>query len=187
MTIIVCENVMENMILVGFGSNLTTARLKSSQAVLEAAVNALESKNIIVIGRSSWYRSAPLPASDQPWFVNGVAQVATSLPPQALLEALHAVEAEFGRVRGAPNASRTLDLDLLAYGDQVIDVPGGLRVPHPRLAERAFVLQPLAELAPQWRHPVSGLTAAALLARLPSGQAVERLDGGAAEGPPPEC
>ncbi|MGE5767893.1 MAG: 2-amino-4-hydroxy-6-hydroxymethyldihydropteridine diphosphokinase [Bacteroidota bacterium] len=181
MTIIVCENVRENMILVGLGSNLTTARLKSSQAVLEAALNALEKKNITVVRRSLWYRSAPVPPSDQPWFVNGVAQVETSLPPHALLEALHSVEAEYGRVRGAPNASRTLDLDLLAYGDLVMDEPGGLRVPHPRLAERAFVLQPLAELVPQWRHPVSGLTAEALLARLPGGQAVEQLEEGPAE------
>ena len=127
MTIIVCENVRENMILVGLGSNLTTARLKSSQAVLEAALNALEKKNITVVRRSLWYRSAPVPPSDQPWFVNGVAQVETSLPPHALLEALH------------------------------------------------------AELVPQWRHPVSGLTAEALLARLPGGQAVEQLEEGPAE------
>lgn len=166
------------MILLGLGSNLTTGRFKSSQDVLESALNALEKRNIRIVRRSSWYRSAPLPPSDQPWFVNGVAWAETSLSPQALLEALHAVEAEYGRVRGAPNASRTLDLDLLAYGDRVIDEPGGLKLPHPRLAERAFVLQPLAELAPRWRHPVSGLTPDALLARLPAGQTVERVEEG---------
>lgn len=172
------------MILIGLGSNLTTPRLKSSQAVLEEALNTLEKRNITIVRRSSWYRTAPVPPSDQPWFVNGVAQIATTLPPRALLEALHAVEAEYGRVRSVRNASRTLDLDLLAYGERVIDEPGGLRVPHPRLAERAFVLQPLAELAPRWRHPESGLTAEALLARLPAGQAVERLEEGrSGEGP----
>jgi len=179
-TIIVCGNDRENMILLGLGSNLTTARLRSSQDVLESALNTLEKINIKVIRRSSWYRSAPVPSSDQPWFVNGVSRVETTLSPQALLEALHAVESEYGRVRGARNASRTLDLDLLAYGDRVIDEPGGLKLPHPRLAERAFVLQPLAELAPRWRHPVSGLTAEALLGRMPAGQAVERLEEGPA-------
>lgn len=163
------------MILIGLGSNLTTAWLKSSQEVLEEAIKTIEKNNIKVVGRSSWYRSAPVPPSEQPWFVNGVAQVETSLLPQELLAALHAVEAEFGRVRTLRNASRTLDLDLLAYGDQVVDDPGGLQLPHPRLAERAFVLRPLAELVPGWRHPVSGLTAQALLARLPAEQAVEPL------------
>jgi 2-amino-4-hydroxy-6-hydroxymethyldihydropteridine diphosphokinase len=164
------------MILLGLGSNLTTARLTSSQEVLEESLKALENHNVRAARRSSWYRSAPVPPSDQPWFVNGVAEVETNLPPRALLEALHAVEAEYGRVRGARNASRTLDLDLLAYGDCVIHDPGGLQLPHPRLAERAFVLQPLAELAPLWRHPVSGLTAMEMAARLPPGQAVAPLE-----------
>lgn len=126
--------------------------------------------------RSSWYRSAPVPPSDQPWFVNAVAGVRTALSPRDLLVALHDVEAEFGRVRSVRNASRTLDLDLLAYGDAVIEDPGGLVLPHPRLAERAFVLLPLAEVAPAWRHPVSGLTAGEMLALLPAGQTVEKID-----------
>lgn len=175
-SIIVCGNDRENMILLGLGSNLTTARLTSSQEVLEESLKALEKRNIRVVRKSSWYRSAPVPPSDQPWFVNGVAEVETDLPPRALLETLHAVEAEYGRVRGARNASRTLDLDLLAYSDCVLHDPGGLQLPHPRLAERAFVLQPLAQLAPEWRHPVSGLTAGEMLAGLPPGQLVERLD-----------
>lgn len=100
------------------------------------------------------------------------------MAPQDLLQALHDVEAEYGRIRGARNASRTLDLDLLAYRDLVIDEPGGVNLPHPRLAERAFVLQPLAELAPCWRHPVTGLTPAEMLAGLPPGQLVERLSEG---------
>lgn len=179
-SIIVCGNDRENMILLGLGSNLTTARLTSSQEVLEESLKALEKHNIRVVRKSSWYRSAPVPPSAQPWFVNGVAEVETDLPPRALLEALHAVEAEYGRVRGARNASRTLDLDLLAYGDCVLHDPDGLQLPHPRLAERAFVLQPLAELAPLWRHPVSGLTAVEMAALLPPGQAVEPM-----ESPPP--
>jgi 2-amino-4-hydroxy-6-hydroxymethyldihydropteridine diphosphokinase len=157
---------------------LTTAQFPTSEQILEAAINALIKRNIEVLLRSSWYRSAPIPASDQPWFVNGVASLRTQMAPQDLLQALHDVEAEYGRIRGARNASRTLDLDLLAYRDLVIDEPGGLKLPHPRLAERAFVLQPLAELAPCWRHPVTGLTPAEMLAGLPPGQLVERLSEG---------
>jgi 2-amino-4-hydroxy-6-hydroxymethyldihydropteridine diphosphokinase len=107
--------------------------------------------------------------------VNAVASLTSALPPRELLAALHDVEAEFGRERSLRNASRTLDLDLLAYEDAVIDEPGGLVLPHPRLGERAFVLLPLAEIAPGWRHPVSGRTAGEMLADLPAGQAVEKL------------
>ena len=113
--------------------------------------------------RSRWYMSQPVPPSDQPWYVNGVVAVETALAPPALLEALLAVEAGFGRRRSAPNAARTLDLDLLDY-DGTQCVSERLVLPHPRLHERRFVLAPLAEIAPQWRHPRSGKTAAELLA-----------------------
>jgi len=165
------------MILIGLGSNLTTEAQKTSQEVLESALNLLVDNDTSIEGLSSWYRSAPVPISDQPWFVNGVARLSTTLPPDDLLARLHEVEAQFGRVRTVRNASRTLDLDLLAYDDVVSEVPGGLVLPHPRIAERAFVLLPLAELVPDWRHPVSGQTASEMLAALPSGQQVERIDG----------
>jgi 2-amino-4-hydroxy-6-hydroxymethyldihydropteridine diphosphokinase len=164
------------MILVGLGSNLVTERYTSSVQVLESAIKSLEHKGIAVEAISSWYRSAPVPASDQPWFVNAVARIATALPPANLLQVLHQIEAEYGRVRNLPNDSRTLDLDLLAYGDAVVDEAQGLVLPHPRLAERAFVLLPLAEVAPGWRHPVTGRTAAEMLAALPAGQQVEKID-----------
>ena len=164
------------MILAGLGSNLTTRRLPTSEDVLEASVKSMESRGISVVGRSSWFRSAPVPASDQPWFVNGVVKLETELSPWRLLALFHDIEAEYGRIRSAPNASRTLDLDLLAYHDLVVDEAGGLTLPHPRLAERAFVLQPLMQLAPEWRHPLSGLTAVEMLADLPAGQQVERLE-----------
>ena len=113
---------------------------------------------------SPWYRSAPVPASDQPWYVNAVAEVRTPLAPAPLLAFLHKVEREFGRVRGVANAARVLDLDLLAYGDAIADGrDGGPVLPHPRLHERAFVLVPLVDLAPGWRHPMLGKTAAELL------------------------
>jgi 2-amino-4-hydroxy-6-hydroxymethyldihydropteridine diphosphokinase len=167
---------VENMILAGLGSNMTTPQLPTSERLLEESLKSMEERGITVSGRSSWFRSAPVPASDQPWFVNGVAKLVTDLSPWRLLALLHDVEAEYGRVRSVPNASRTLDLDLLAYDDLIVGGTDGLMLPHPRLAERAFVLRPLAQLAPEWRHPVSGLTAGEMLAGLPPGQRVERLD-----------
>lgn len=163
------------MILIALGSNLVTPEFDTSQKLLETSLKLLGKKDIQIVRRSSWYRSAPVPVSDQPWFVNGVVQVASTLDPKALLEALHAVEIEYGRMRSQRNASRTLDLDLLAYDAQVITEADGLVLPHPRLQERAFVLLPLAELAPQWRHPVNGLTALEMLASLAPGQQVERI------------
>lgn len=134
-----------------------------------AALAALETKGIGILKRSRWYESAPVPASDQPWFINGVVSIITSSNPYNLMKLTQEIETDFGRTRIAPNAARPLDLDLLAYGDLVIDRPGpdGLILPHPRLAERAFVLLPWAEISPHWRHPVTGKTVAAMVAELP--------------------
>jgi 2-amino-4-hydroxy-6-hydroxymethyldihydropteridine diphosphokinase len=163
------------VILIGIGANLPGAH-GSPRAACEAALMELERRGVAVLVASRWYASAPVPASDQPWFVNGVAEVATALDPAALLALLHEVEHGFGRVRAARNAARTLDLDLLAYRDLTIAEAGGLCVPHPRLAERAFVLLPLFEIAPGWRHPVSRLGAASLLAGLPEAPAIRVID-----------
>ena len=117
-----------------------------------------------------------MPASDQPWYVNGVAEVETNLSADTLLIQLHAVEAELGRVRGTLNAARQIDLDLIDYGGEIAPGgPGRAILPHPRLAERAFVLKPLADLAPDWRHPVTGAAIGDLLAALPPGQLTERV------------
>jgi len=161
------------MILVGLGGNLPTSH-GGPQATLEAALVALEASGVRVLQRSRFYRTAPVPPSGQPWFVNAVAAVATALGPAALLNLLLDIERRFGRVRGEPNAARTLDLDLLAYDDLVTGGDGPV-LPHPRLAERAFVLLPLAEVAPEWRHPLTGRSAADLIAALPSGQTAEPL------------
>ena len=154
------------MILIGVGANLPSLR-GSPRATCQAALIELERRDIAIARKSRWYESAPIPPSDQPWFVNGVAAVVTALSPHALLTLLHDIERAFGRIRGAPNAARTLDLDLLAYHDTVLAEPGGLILPHPRMMERAFVLLPLAEIAPEWRHPVARATAADLAGRLP--------------------
>lgn len=107
--------------------------------------------------QSSLYRSAPVGANTegQPDYVNAVAGLLTTLPALELLDALFAVERRFGRTRSFRNAPRTLDLDLLLYGDEVIDMPA-LRIPHPRMHERAFVLLPLAEVAPTLHIPRLG-------------------------------
>ena len=162
------------MILVGIGSNLAAPGYGSPQDTVEAAVAALPRVGVAVVGRSPWYLSEPVPASDQPWFVNGVVAVATELPPPVLLARLLALEARFGRERGARDAARTLDLDLLDYDGRQCST-ATLELPHPRLHERRFVLVPLCDIAPEWRHPRLGLTASELLRRLPPGQPIRRV------------
>jgi len=136
----------------------------SLEALLEAALSAFLHADIRVVRRSGWWRSAAWPDPGAPAYLNGVAIVETQLPPRALLERLLGIEAAFGRRRTLANAPRTLDLDLIAYGRRVIDEPG-LVLPHPRAHQRLFVMGPLAEIAPDWTHPVLGATAAELAER----------------------
>jgi len=131
---------------------------------------------------SSWYMTEPVPPSGQPWYVNAVARLEVEAgvmepDPAALLRALQVIEAEAGRVRGEPNAARTLDLDIIAMGEQgqmVRSAPDPV-LPHPRAHLRAFVLVPLLEVAPEWVHPSAGVGAAELLRGLPD-QGVRRMD-----------
>ncbi len=160
------------MILLGLGANLPSTA-GAPEATLAAALAALAAAGVAVERRSPWYRTAPVPAGDQPWYVNGVAAVATPLEPAALLALLHRVEAGFGRVRRTPNEARPLDLDILDYHGLRRETPPVL--PHPRLHLRGFVLLPLRDVAPDWRHPISGAGVAELVARLPPGQRAERL------------
>ena len=161
------------MVLIGLGGNLPSSAGQPPQT-FAAALAALGQYGCRVVARSPLYRTAPVPVSDQPWFVNAVAQLATDLGPEALLAALLAVEARFGRQRSVPNAARPLDLDLLAYDEICLDGPD-LVLPHPRLHLRAFVLRPLVDLAPDWRHPRLGRTARELLVALPPGETVEPM------------
>lgn len=159
---------MSHVAFIGIGSNLD-----GPQARVLAAFDALERlPQTRVTGRSPLYRSAPLGGPPQPDYVNAVARLETALAPQALLAALLAIEATQGRTRDEPNAPRTLDLDLLLYDAEHSAQPG-LRLPHPRMHERRFVLAPLVDLEAGARIPGKG-TAAELLARC-SRQPLERI------------
>ena len=163
------------MIFVGIGANLPSS-YGSPRQTCEAAVRALIDAGIDVFARSRWFESAPVPVSDQPWYVNGVAALKTDESPEALLQRLHTIEARFGRVRRERNEARVLDLDLLAYHDVVRPGPEAPILPHPRLRDRAFVLLPLVELDPQWRHPATGERISDLIARLDPGQETRPLE-----------
>lgn len=159
----------DDAVIIALGSNLSDG-FASVVALLEAAVLRLEGVGFRVVRRSAWWRSASWPDPTRPSYLNGVAIVETQLAPAETLVALRRLEADFGRKRGEPNAPRTLDLDLIAHGRTVADdEAAGLILPHPRAAERRFVMGPLAEIAPQWRHPSLGLSAQALARTAPVG------------------
>ena len=146
---------------IAFGSNLGDSR-----SILNNAIDRLNlHPQIKIITVSKWYQTAPI-GPPQPDYLNGCTIVETSLTPVDLLNTLQSIETEFGRVRLEHWGARTLDLDLLLYGDRIIDLPT-LQIPHPRMTERAFVLEPLAEIAPHWLEPKSGKSIACLFQLLP--------------------
>lgn len=163
-------------IYIGLGANLPHPTYGAPVDTLKAALADLGTRGIEVRRLSPWYRSAPVPASDQPWYLNAVAEIATELSADGLLAVLHEVEEAFGRIRSEPNAARRIDLDLLDFcGELASGGLGKATLPHPRMTARAFVLRPLADLVPAWRHPVTGAPIEALVAALPADQIIERL------------
>ncbi|MBI3437540.1 MAG: 2-amino-4-hydroxy-6-hydroxymethyldihydropteridine diphosphokinase [Proteobacteria bacterium] len=159
---------------VGLGANLPFEGLEGP-ALLAAAARAIEAAGVKVLAISNIWRSAAWPLSDQPDFFNAVAMVeAGQRSPRDLYMTLRSIELKFGRERRERWAARTLDLDVLAIDGRQGDF-GEVTLPHPRMHERAFVLAPLAEVAPHWRHPIAGLTAAELLKTVPAEQRYRQL------------
>ena len=146
---------------IALGSNLGDREETLLSSI--AALRQLGSVDAI----SSFYETEPVGMVEQPDFLNAVVALQTALPPRELMAALLRIEQQHGRDRSVsvPKGPRTLDLDLLSYGDVVTETPA-LTLPHPSVAERRFVLAPLKEIAPQWRHPINGKTAAILLSEL---------------------
>ncbi|WP_374570776.1 2-amino-4-hydroxy-6-hydroxymethyldihydropteridine diphosphokinase [Phenylobacterium sp.] len=154
---------LDEAVVVALGSNLAGG-YGSSEALLEAALARFAQAGLPVLSRSRWWVSTAWPDPRKPEYRNGVVLVEAQMDAEQTIRTLFRIEAAFKRRRGAANAPRTLDLDLIAHGRTVLDTPE-LALPHPRAHDRLFVMGPLAEVAPGWRHPVLGRTAAELAAQ----------------------
>jgi 2-amino-4-hydroxy-6-hydroxymethyldihydropteridine diphosphokinase len=161
---------MTTPIFIALGGNIG-----DRAARLDAALTRLDDV-MTVVARSPVYETAPLYVTDQPAFLNMVVGGRTALAVVALLERLQEIERALGRAPGARNGPRAIDLDILYYGDATIDRPPTLVIPHPRIAERRFVLQPLADIAPAHRDPATGMTVTEMLAALPPSDDVQRWE-----------
>jgi 2-amino-4-hydroxy-6-hydroxymethyldihydropteridine diphosphokinase len=178
----------QNFALLALGSNLPAAN-STPIAVLQQALQTLANLGLPALKTSRFYQTPCFPAGAGPDYVNAAALIQTNLPAERLLVLLHEVEAQFGRVRTTRWSGRTLDLDLLAMGDNVLPnakvwqhwadlapdqqskiAPDQLILPHPRLQDRAFVLVPLAEIVPDWRHPMRGQTVLQMLQARPQSE-----------------
>jgi 2-amino-4-hydroxy-6-hydroxymethyldihydropteridine diphosphokinase len=167
------------MILIALGANLNHPLYGEPINSLRAAITEIEQSGLQITAKSSWYKTAPVPVSDQPWFVNAVIEIETSLTAADLLNLLHTIERKFGRVREIQWEARVLDLDLLAYGSLVTenkDQVAGNVIPHPRMHERLFVMAPLSEIAPNWIHPILSQTAKEIVQKLPKDSEVIVLE-----------
>ena len=181
-------SIIDQVSLIAFGGNLPSG-VGSPVCTIEAALSRLQDHGVAVLKVSRFYQTPCFPKNAGPDFVNGCATLGCELPPRDLLGVLHRIEAEFGRERRQRWAGRTLDLDLLAIGDKVLPdaetqsgwqnlsleeqmrvAPDQLILPHPRLQDRGFVLVPLADVAPDWRHPILGKTVLEMRDALPKSE-----------------
>lgn len=156
------------MIIIALGSNVPGPWGNSSET-LDQAVKELANNHITVVARSSWIETKPYGVIDQPSFVNGAVQVKTQLPPEKLLKILQKIEGSAGRKRREKWGPRTLDLDIIAYDNVILEGSQNhmdLTVPHADLHNRSFVLLPILELDPGWHHPVTGKTVVQMLEAL---------------------
>jgi len=170
-------------ILVSVGANRFLSTDQAPLSTCQVALEKIREAGIIVIQTSSWYLSSPVPTNCQPWYINAVLSIGSDLQPNDLLRELLAIENELGRSAFGRGGSRTIDLDLLAYGNKVCRDQGRptLTLPHPRMAERNFVTHPLSEILPEWFHPLLGVQARDLAAVKHQGQNLVRLSSQALE------
>lgn len=161
------------MILLALGANLP-GPYGTPEETLMRAITTIAENNIKILARSRFWISEPVPKSDQQDYRNAVLSVETHYRPKVLMQVLHDIERDFGRVRIDKNEARILDIDIIAYKN-VVMAEGDFIVPHPRLHERAFVLYPLREIAPGWRHPSMGMSIAEMIDSLPYGQIIRPL------------
>jgi 2-amino-4-hydroxy-6-hydroxymethyldihydropteridine diphosphokinase len=165
------------MILIAIGANLPGVEGGSARMTCErAAARLREMPDLLHVALSPWYRTVPIPKSGQPDYCNGVIRLEGDPRPADLLAELQEIELDFGRMRAEPNAPRTLDLDIIDLNGAIRAVPDPV-LPHPRAHLRAFVLRPILDVAPAWRHPTLRIGVATLLAGLPE-QGVRPWDSG---------
>jgi len=164
------------MILIALGANLDS-ELGTPINTLSAACKTLENNDIMVVKKSNIWLTAPVPFDPkQNWYHNAVIVVKTDLTPQSLLHTLLGIEQNLGRVRdGNRNSARVIDLDIIAYGDDVLDEES-LIIPHPRMHERLFVLNPLSDISISWIHPKTGQKLSELITSVLPDQQAKRLD-----------
>jgi len=160
---------MTNTVYLSLGSNLGPRERQ-----LRSAIHCLKRIGRVV-NVSSFYETEPVEVTEQPWFLNCAVSVETTENPERMMRTVLEMEREMGRERTQKKGPRTIDIDILLFGDQVVE-SGVVTVPHPAMQKRRFVLEPLAEIAPEARHPVLKKTVRELLAELPEGQAVRRID-----------
>lgn len=156
----------------GISKDMTTTYLSLGSNVgqhaenIATAIAALNERGVRVLRESSLYETEPVGLREQPWFLNCVVEAETTLAPERLIDAVLDIEKQMGRQRSIPGGPRLIDIDILFYGGEVVRAPS-LEIPHPRLADRRFVLVPLHEIAPSLRHPMSKKTVAELLSETP--------------------
>ena len=162
------------MIYIGIGSNLNG---KNNETPLQNCKKALVElkKEVNICKISSWYKSEPIPVSNQPWFINGVVEISTNKSSLDLLEFILNIEEFFGRLREKKNEARILDLDIIDYKKKILYKKNKLIIPHPRMHERSFVLQPLRELNPKWIHPIKKKGLKELISNLNNKQKISKI------------
>ena len=162
------------MIYIGIGSNLNG---KNNETPLQNCKKALVElkKEVNICKISSWYKSEPIPVSNQPWFINGVIEISTDKSSLDLLEFILSIEEVSGRERKKKNEARILDLDIIDYKKKILYIKNKLIIPHPRMHERSFVLQPLSELNPKWMHPIKKKGIKELIRNLNDKQKISKI------------